>query len=75
MREKLLIVNAGSSSLKFSLCAMPSNTEIVTGLVEKIGEGAQNGLLVKIPNKNAKLDDEIKELKVFIEDNLLLDNR
>ena len=43
--------------------------------IEKIGEGAQNGLLVKIPNKNAKLDDEIKELKVFIEDNLLLDNR
>ena len=39
MEEKILIVNAGSSSLKFSLCSMPSNIEIVSGLVEKIGEG------------------------------------
>lgn len=39
MEEKILIINAGSSSLKFSLCNMPSATEIVNGLVEKIGEG------------------------------------
>ena len=39
MKEKYLIINAGSSSLKFSLYEMPENIEIVNGIVEKIGEG------------------------------------
>lgn len=39
MKEKYLVVNAGSSSLKFSLYEMPSKREIVNGLIEKIGEG------------------------------------
>ena len=37
MSEKYLIINAGSSSLKFSLYEMPENNEIVNGYVEKIG--------------------------------------
>lgn len=37
MEEKILIINAGSSSLKFSLYGMPENKEIVNGYVEKIG--------------------------------------
>ena len=37
MDEKYLIINAGSSSLKFSLYAMPGNEKIVNGYVEKIG--------------------------------------
>lgn len=37
MEEKYLIINAGSSSLKFSLYEMPSGKEIVNGIVEKIG--------------------------------------
>ena len=37
MNEKYLIINAGSSSLKFSLYEMPEAKEIVNGCVEKIG--------------------------------------
>ena len=37
MEGKYLIINAGSSSLKFSLYEMPSAKEIVSGIVEKIG--------------------------------------
>ena len=38
MNEKYLIINAGSSSLKFSLYEVPEVKEIVNGCVEKIGE-------------------------------------
>jgi len=37
MGEKYLVINAGSSSLKFSLYEMPEEKEIVNGLIEKIG--------------------------------------
>jgi len=37
MSEKYLIINAGSSSLKFSLYEMPKANEIVNGYIEKIG--------------------------------------
>lgn len=37
MNEKYLIINAGSSSLKFSLYNMPDESELVNGYVEKIG--------------------------------------
>ena len=37
MCEKYLVINAGSSSLKFSLYEMHENKEIVNGCVEKIG--------------------------------------
>lgn len=37
MSEKYLIINAGSSSLKFSLYDMPEAREIVNGYIEKIG--------------------------------------
>lgn len=37
MSEKFLIINAGSSSLKFSLYDMPETKEIVNGYIEKIG--------------------------------------
>ena len=37
MNEKYLVINAGSSSLKFSLYDMPESTELVNGYVEKIG--------------------------------------
>lgn len=39
MEEKYLIINAGSSSLKFTLYEMPSAKEIVNGYIQKIGEG------------------------------------
>lgn len=37
MKEKYLVINAGSSSLKFSLYEMPDEIELVNGYVEKIG--------------------------------------
>ena len=37
MNDKYLVINGGSSSLKFSLYAMPEKEEIVNGIVEKIG--------------------------------------
>ena len=36
-KEKYLVVNAGSSSLKFSLYEMPEQNELVNVYVEKIG--------------------------------------
>ena len=39
MEEKYLIINAGSSSLKFTLYEMPSAREVVNGYIQKIGEG------------------------------------
>ena len=37
MNDKYLVINGGSSSLKFSLYEMPEKKEIVNGIVEKIG--------------------------------------
>lgn len=37
MKEKILIVNAGSSSLKFSVYEMPEKKELINGNIEKIG--------------------------------------
>lgn len=34
---KILSVNAGSSSLKFQLIEMPSENQLVEGLIERIG--------------------------------------
>jgi len=37
---KILVLNAGSSSLKYQLFEMPEKQVLVSGLVEKIGEGS-----------------------------------
>jgi len=37
MNGKYLVINCGSSSLKFSLYEMPNERELVNGYVEKIG--------------------------------------
>lgn len=41
--------------------------------IEKIGEGAQNGLLVKIVNTDGSLDTAIEDVKTSIEESLLDD--
>ena len=38
MNKKYLVINAGSSSLKFSLYEMPDEKEIISGCFEKIGK-------------------------------------
>ena len=37
MNNKYLVINCGSSSLKFSLYEMPNEIELINGYVEKIG--------------------------------------
>ena len=57
MEEKYLIINAGSSSLKFTLYEMPSAKEIVNGYVQKIGEGDSFYQLKYDNNKETKEKD------------------
>lgn len=44
MEEKYLVINAGSSSLKFSLYEMPSETEIARGLIENVGNPKESSI-------------------------------
>ena len=37
MTDKILVLNSGSSSLKFSLYQMPDEKELINGYIEKIG--------------------------------------
>lgn len=39
--------------------------------IERVGEGAQNGLIVKVPNVDGDLDSKLADLKVVVEDTLL----
>lgn len=54
MSEKYLIINAGSSSLKFSLYNMPETIEIVNGYIEKIGNADSFYTLKYVGNKVEK---------------------
>ncbi|MBR6689936.1 MAG: acetate kinase [Bacilli bacterium] len=58
MKEKYLVINAGSSSLKFTLYSMPEAVEIVNGLIEKIGEG-DSSYTLKFDNKKISNEEEI----------------
>lgn len=59
MEEKYLVVNAGSSSLKFSLYAMPKYRVVVSGIVEKIGEG-DSFYTIKVDGKKNVTEKVIK---------------
>ena len=75
MKEKYLVINAGSSSLKFSLYEMPEGNEIVNGYIEKIGQQDSfytlkyNG---KKEIKNKIIINHLNAVEVMI--NELLDN-
>ena len=56
MKEKYLIVNAGSSSLKFSLYEMPDNKLIASGNFEKIGS---NDSFYTIKTDNQTIKEQI----------------
>ena len=60
MNEKYLVVNAGSSSLKFSLYEMPSGKEIVNGYIEKIGQ-KDSFYTLKFDGRNVKKSIEIMD--------------
>lgn len=59
MKNKYLVVNAGSSSLKFSLYEMPEEKELINGYVEKIGiEGST--IQIKIDGKKETLNINVQ---------------
>ncbi len=65
---KVLVINTGSSSIKYQLFNMDNKTAIATGLVEKIGE-AKGKIKHKISpvggeSKEVVLEQEIKDHKV-----------
>lgn len=63
---KILAVNAGSSSLKFQLLNMPEETEITSGLVERIGY--DNAVFViKVNGKKVSKEQTILDHKVAVE--------
>lgn len=76
MNEKYLIINAGSSSLKFSLYLMPEKEEIVNGNIERIGEEGSfltlkyNG---KKEEKQASIKDHTEAIR-FMLNELLANN-
>ncbi len=57
---KILAVNAGSSSLKFQLLNMPEETEITSGIVERIGS--------KMGSFTIKYQDEKIEKELLVKD-------
>lgn len=75
-KEKYLVVNAGSSSLKFSLYEMPAQEELVNVYVEKIGSKdcfwtlKLNGEKIK---KSAPLKDHSEAVEKMIQE--LIDNK
>lgn len=76
MEEKYLIINAGSSSLKFSLNSMPSGKEIVNGIVERIGEN-ESTYTLKFDGKkieNGKVINNHTEAVQVVLDELLKNN-
>ena len=66
VKDKVLVLNCGSSSIKYQLYAMPEGTVLARGLVEKIGEssaaykhsdaGAERSGKKKIRDHRAGLD-------------------
>lgn len=63
---KIIAVNAGSSSLKFQLLEMPSETVLTSGIVERIG--IDNSLIkIKVDGKRLKEEVPVKNHSVAVE--------
>lgn len=76
MDSKYLVVNCGSSSLKFSLYLMPKEEELINGYVEKIGQ-EDSFWMIKINGEKRVskryLANHIEAVEVMI--NELFDNK
>ena len=72
---KILVINSGSSSIKYQLFKMPQEEVICSGLVERIG---LNDAEIHYNSENNKIDEvlDIPNHKVGLEKvvNLLLDS-
>lgn len=62
---KILSVNAGSSSLKFTLFELPSKKELISGLFEKIGIG-NSFYTIKIDGEKLKREVDLKDHSVAV---------
>lgn len=60
MNEKYLVINCGSSSLKFSLYEMPLEILLINGYVEKIGH-SDSFLTIKINGNKIRSNKYIKD--------------
>ena len=77
MENKYLVLNAGSSSLKFSLYEMPEEILIAKGVVERIGLGSDSIYVIKTMNNKIKGNSLIKnhaEAVSIMMDNLIKNN-
>ena len=76
MEEKYLVINCGSSSLKFSLYEMPSEKIITKGYIEKIGLDDSFWTITYNDNKISgakKLDNHSEAVRVMIDE--LINNK
>lgn len=68
---KILAINAGSSSLKFQLFEMPSETVLASGLAERIGIGPDGVFSVKFGDEKkeqvCELKDHAKAVEMMLE--------
>ena len=74
--EKYLLINAGSSSLKFKLYEMPDRKEIVNGVFERIGDAKSNYTLKfngKKTTKNASINNHTEAANTMMQE-LLANN-
>ncbi|MGD8990420.1 MAG: acetate kinase [Desulfobacterales bacterium] len=60
---KILVINSGSSSIKYRLFDMTAKTVLASGLVEQIGE-EQSRLSHKTRNARGKMDEIVKNVVV-----------
>src|SRR5690606_10900528 len=54
--KNILVINSGSSSLKFQLIQMPSEEVLASGLVERIGQGMGK---LKYESSNFNFNEEM----------------
>lgn len=64
---KILAINAGSSSLKFQLFDMPSETVLASGLAERIGIGTDGIFSVKFGEEKKEQVCELKDHSKAVE--------
>ena len=67
MNKNILIINSGSSSLKFQLIAMPAEEVLASGLVERIGQ-ASGKLHYKSDAYSTSEEMEIKDHSVALKE-------
>jgi acetate kinase len=73
---KVLVLNSGSSSIKFQVFDMTKHTVLAHGLIEQIGE-VLGHIILEFGNSEIKLEEEIKNHHIGLElsINLLIENK